>query len=267
MAELLELKKTLNLPKTDFPMKAALPQNEPKQLAAWQASHLYERILEAHKGQPLFVLHDGPPYPTGTIHLGTGLNKILKDMIVKSKNMAGHYAPYVPGWDCHGLPIETQVEKELGGKGKVSPTEFLPYMSPEQLRGLPVDMRSDIYAAGAVLYEMATGRRPFPQTQTAELMTAILVQTLPPARSVNPVVSPKMESVIAKSLEKDPTQRFQSARDLRAALQGVAALSSTVSFQPDPQLMASSESACLSPPLRNRLHHGKRLWAARHLRA
>jgi len=124
MAEPLELKKTLNLPKTDFPMKAGLPQNEPKQLAAWQETHLYERILEARKGQPLFVLHDGPPYPTGTIHLGTGLNKILKDMIIKSKSMAGHYAPYVPGWDCHGLPIETQVEKELGGKGKVSPAEF-----------------------------------------------------------------------------------------------------------------------------------------------
>jgi isoleucyl-tRNA synthetase len=124
MAEPLELKKTLNLPKTDFPMKAGLPQNEPKQLAAWQESKLYERILEAHKGQPLFVLHDGPPYPTGTIHLGTGLNKILKDVIVKSKSMAGHYAPYVPGWDCHGLPIETQVEKELGGKDKVSPPEF-----------------------------------------------------------------------------------------------------------------------------------------------
>jgi isoleucyl-tRNA synthetase len=124
MAEPLELKKTLNLPKTDFPMKAGLPQYEPKQLAAWQESRLYERILAARKGQPLFVLHDGPPYPTGTIHLGTGLNKILKDAIVKSKSMAGHYAPYVPGWDCHGLPIETQVEKELGGKGKVSPAKF-----------------------------------------------------------------------------------------------------------------------------------------------
>jgi isoleucyl-tRNA synthetase len=124
MAEPLELKKTLNLPKTDFPMKAGLPQNEPKQLAAWEESHLYERILAARKGQPLFILHDGPPYPTGTIHLGTGLNKILKDMIVKSKSMGGHYAPYVPGWDCHGLPIETQVERELGGKGKVPPVEF-----------------------------------------------------------------------------------------------------------------------------------------------
>ena len=124
MAETLELKKTLNLPKTDFPMKASLPQNEPKQLAAWQELPIYYRILKAREGKPLFVLHDGPPYPTGTIHLGTGLNKVLKDMIVKSKSMAGHYAPYVPGWDCHGLPIETQVEKELGGKGKVSPAEF-----------------------------------------------------------------------------------------------------------------------------------------------
>jgi isoleucyl-tRNA synthetase len=124
MAEPLELKKTLNLPKTDFPMKASLPQNEPKQLAAWQEANLYERILEVRKGKPLFVLHDGPPYPTGEIHLGTGLNKVLKDLIVKTRSMAGHYAPYVPGWDCHGLPIETQVEKELGGKGKVPPAEF-----------------------------------------------------------------------------------------------------------------------------------------------
>ena len=105
-------------------MKAGLPQNEPKQLEAWQAANLYQQILDARQGKPLFVLHDGPPYPTGTIHLGTGLNKILKDLIVKTKSMAGHYAPYVPGWDCHGLPIETQVEKELGGKGKVPPAEF-----------------------------------------------------------------------------------------------------------------------------------------------
>ena len=124
MAEPLELKKTLHLPKTDFPMKASLPQNEPQQLEAWYAGNVYERILEVRKGKPRFVLHDGPPYPTGEIHLGTGLNKILKDLIVKTKSMAGHYAPYVPGWDCHGLPIETQVEKELGGKGKVPPAEF-----------------------------------------------------------------------------------------------------------------------------------------------
>src|SRR5437870_9492302 len=86
MAEPLELKKTLNLPKTDFPMKAGLPQNEPKQLEAWHGGNIYERILETRKGKPLFVLHDGPPYPTGEIHLGTGLNKILKDLVEDQKH-------------------------------------------------------------------------------------------------------------------------------------------------------------------------------------
>src|SRR5216117_2912675 len=125
MAQPLELKKTLNLPKTDFPMKAGLPQNEPRQLEAWHNGNIYEGILEARKGKPLFVLHDGPPYPTGEIHLGTGLNKILKDLIVKTKSMAGYYAPYVPGWDCHGLPIEIKVDHELGPKkAKMSPAEI-----------------------------------------------------------------------------------------------------------------------------------------------
>jgi len=125
MAKTIDLKSTLNLPKTDFPMKARLPEREPEQLAAWEAEGLYRRILESRAGAPLFVLHDGPPYPTGEIHLGTGLNKVLKDMIVKSKTMAGFRSPYVPGWDCHGLPIETQVEKKLGGKTtKVDPAQF-----------------------------------------------------------------------------------------------------------------------------------------------
>jgi isoleucyl-tRNA synthetase len=125
MPKIADLKSTLNLPRTAFPMKASLPQNEPKQLAEWEENGLYRRIQQARAGAPTYVLHDGPPYPTGTIHLGTGLNKILKDMVVKSKTMAGFRAPYVPGWDCHGLPIETQVEKELGGKkGSVPPGEF-----------------------------------------------------------------------------------------------------------------------------------------------
>jgi isoleucyl-tRNA synthetase len=125
MPKIVELKSTLNLPRTAFPMKANLPQNEPKQLAEWEENKLYHRIQQARAGAPSYVLHDGPPYPTGTIHLGTGLNKILKDMVVKSKTMAGFRAPYVPGWDCHGLPIETKVEKELGGKkGSVQPGEF-----------------------------------------------------------------------------------------------------------------------------------------------
>ena len=124
MAKFPDLKSTLNLPKTEFPMKAKLPEREPEQLAAWEAMGLYSGILEARAGAPPFELHDGPPYPTGEIHLGTGLNKILKDMVVKSKSMAGLRAPYIPGWDCHGLPIETKVEKELGGKGKVTAAEF-----------------------------------------------------------------------------------------------------------------------------------------------
>ena len=112
----LELKNTVNLPKTDFPMKANLPQNEPKILARWEEMGIYERIQEARKGLPSYVLHDGPPYANGALHLGHALNKCLKDFIVKSKSMAGHDAPYVPGWDCHGLPIEIKVDHQLGKK-------------------------------------------------------------------------------------------------------------------------------------------------------
>ena len=112
----LELKSTINLPKTDFPMKADLPQNEPKLLARWGQMGIYGRIHEARKGRPSYVLHDGPPYTSGPIHLGTALNKCLKDFVVKSKSMAGFDAPYVPGWDCHGLPIEIKVDQQLGGK-------------------------------------------------------------------------------------------------------------------------------------------------------
>jgi isoleucyl-tRNA synthetase len=114
----MDYKSTLNLPRTDFPMKANLPQREPDMLAWWQQQKLYEQIQEAGKGRPRYVLHDGPPYANGRIHIGHALNKILKDIIVKSKTMAGFHAPYVPGWDCHGLPIEHQVMKELGDKKK-----------------------------------------------------------------------------------------------------------------------------------------------------
>jgi isoleucyl-tRNA synthetase len=120
----LDLKSTINLPKTDFPMKANLPQNEPKILARWEEMGMYERIRGIRKGAPLYVLHDGPPYANGPIHLGTALNKCLKDFVVKSKTMAGFDAPYVPGWDCHGLPIEIKVDKELGGKKlQMQPTD------------------------------------------------------------------------------------------------------------------------------------------------
>ncbi|PYV60843.1 MAG: isoleucine--tRNA ligase [Acidobacteria bacterium] len=112
----LDLKSTINLPKTAFPMKANLPQNEPKILARWEDMRLYDRIRELKAGAPAYVLHDGPPYANGPIHLGHALNKCLKDFVVKSKNMAGFDAPYIPGWDCHGLPIEIKVDHQLGGK-------------------------------------------------------------------------------------------------------------------------------------------------------
>ncbi|MBV8809814.1 MAG: isoleucine--tRNA ligase, partial [Acidobacteriaceae bacterium] len=116
-----DLKKTVNLPKTEFPMKANLPTAEPKTLDCWEATNLYHQIRESRRGRPMYVLHDGPPYANGNIHLGTAFNKILKDFIVKSKTMAGFDSPYIPGWDCHGLPIEFKVDQELG-KRKASMT-------------------------------------------------------------------------------------------------------------------------------------------------
>ena len=116
MREPLELKKTLNLPKTDFSMKANLPLNEPKWLELWEKTWIYGKIRESRKGRPSYILHDGPPYANGPIHEGHALNKCLKDFVVKSKTMAGYDSPYVPGWDCHGLPIEIKVDESLGRK-------------------------------------------------------------------------------------------------------------------------------------------------------
>jgi len=113
-------KDTLNLPQTDFPMKAGLATREPEMLKAWEKARLYEQVQAARADAELFVLHDGPPFANGDVHMGTALNKILKDLVVKSKTMAGYRAPYVPGWDCHGLPIEYKVVKETRG---LSPLE------------------------------------------------------------------------------------------------------------------------------------------------
>src|SRR5271170_5027373 len=110
------LKSTLNLPQTTFPMKANLPQNEPLRLKQWEQQDFYAQIRAARAGSPRYILHDGPPYANGAIHLGHALNKTLKDFVVKTKTMAGFDAPYVPGWDCHGLPIEIKVDEQLGRK-------------------------------------------------------------------------------------------------------------------------------------------------------
>jgi isoleucyl-tRNA synthetase len=120
-----DYKDTLNLPQTDFPMKANLAQREPQRLKQWQAMNLYQRVREASAGRPAFILHDGPPYANGELHVGHAINKILKDFIVKSRTLSGYDAPYVPGWDCHGLPIELNVEKKVGKPGhKISAGEF-----------------------------------------------------------------------------------------------------------------------------------------------
>ena len=118
MAQTSDYKKTLNLPQTTFAMKGNLPQSEPRRLEKWREIDLYKLIREKSAGRPKFILHDGPPYANGEIHMGHALNKILKDLVVKSRTMLGYDSPYVPGWDCHGLPIESAIEKELKEKKK-----------------------------------------------------------------------------------------------------------------------------------------------------
>ncbi|NLX18190.1 MAG: isoleucine--tRNA ligase, partial [Desulfobulbus sp.] len=118
----MDYRETLNLPQTGFKMKANLTQREPQVLKRWESENLYARVQEHAAGRPLFILHDGPPYANGNIHLGTAFNKVLKDIILRSKRMAGFNAPYIPGWDCHGLPIEHNVDLELGAKKQDIPT-------------------------------------------------------------------------------------------------------------------------------------------------
>ena len=120
-----DYKDTLNLPHTEFPMKANLAQREPGILQQWQKLDLYKRIAQKNSGKPKFILHDGPPYANGELHLGHAINKSLKDFVVKAKSLNGFDAPYIPGWDCHGLPIEHNVEKKKGKAGqKISHAEF-----------------------------------------------------------------------------------------------------------------------------------------------
>ncbi len=128
MTEARDYRDTVFLPKTDFPMKAGLPQKEPKILARWQDENLYAQMREAREGREKFILHDGPPYANGDMHIGHALNRILKDMVVRSQGLLGKDAPFVPGWDCHGLPIEWKVEEKYRKKKKdkksVPPAEF-----------------------------------------------------------------------------------------------------------------------------------------------
>src|SRR5690606_36368140 len=118
-AETPDYRDTLFLPKTDFPMRAGLPQREPEWLARWEAMRIYDRLREGAAGRVPFVLHDGPPYANGNLPIGLALNKILKDFVVRSRQMMGHDSRYVPGWDCHGLPIEWKIEEQYRAKGRI----------------------------------------------------------------------------------------------------------------------------------------------------
>ena len=121
----MDYKETLNLPKTDFPLRASLPQREPEMLKFWEGLDIYHLVQERRRGAPKFILHDGPPYANGDIHMGHLINKVLKDIVVKFRTMQGYDAPYVPGWDCHGLPIEVQIEKRFGiDRKSVPPLEW-----------------------------------------------------------------------------------------------------------------------------------------------
>ncbi len=148
----MDWKATLNLPKTDFPMRADLARREPEWLARWARDKQYERILEAREkaGAAPFVLHDGPPYATGAIHYGTVLNKVLKDIVVRSQLLMGKRAPFRPGWDCHGLPIEQQVEKELGPKARdLSAVEFRSHCERHALKFVDI-MRTEFKRLGCL---------------------------------------------------------------------------------------------------------------------
>ncbi len=157
MLRVTDYKQTVNLPQTDFPMKADLARREPEQLARWQQQDIYQRMREVARGRPPFVLHDGPPYANGAIHLGHAVNKILKDIIVKSQSLDGRDAPYVPGWDCHGLPIELAVEKKHGKPGRSSmPRSFAlpaaPLRRRRSIRSAPTFKRLGVFGDWAHPY-------------------------------------------------------------------------------------------------------------------
>lgn len=142
---------TLNLPKTDFPMRAGLPKSEPVTLKNWEDEKIYENLMKINEGKPLFVLHDGPPYANGNIHLGTALNKVLKDFIVRYKNMSGFKAPYVPGWDTHGLPTELKARKKAGVGSSADISELeLRKMCQEFVEGYIDDQRNQFKRLGVI---------------------------------------------------------------------------------------------------------------------
>src|ERR1700751_722941 len=168
-------KDTLNLPRTEFPMKANLAAREPEMLRVWEETRLYQQIQKSREGREVFVLHDGPPFANGDVHMGTALNKILKDFIVKSRAMAGFRAPFLPGWDCHGLPIEFKVVRESKG------------LSPLEIR-----KRSELYARKYIEVQKRQFRR-----------LGVLGEWNHPYLTLDPSYESKILGVFADLVEKD----------------------------------------------------------------
>ena len=150
-------KDTLNLPRTRFPMRGNLAKREPEMLERWERQDIYGQIRAAAKGRPRFVLHDGPPYANAAIHLGHAVNHVLKDVIVKSRTLAGYDAPYVPGWDCHGLPIDLQVERRLRQAGQPTAT---PARSARPVASSPASRWTVSAKASSAWAPSATGTVP-----------------------------------------------------------------------------------------------------------
>jgi isoleucyl-tRNA synthetase len=164
-----DYKATLKLPKTDFPMKADLPKREPETLKRWNESALYAHLMASRKAAPTWVLHDGPPYANGRVHFGTALNKILKDFIVRSRSMMGYRTPYVPGWDCHGMPIEHQVVRELGDSARTIPKLVLRRMCREFAEKW-IDVQRDEFRRLGVIGDWSNPYLTFtPQYEAAEI--------------------------------------------------------------------------------------------------
>ena len=166
-----DYKKSLNLPKTDFPMKANLAQNEPASLLRWEQMKLYERVIAARQeaGAEKFIFHDGPPYANGDIHVGHLLNKVLKDFVVRSKLMAGRLCPYVPGWDCHGLPIEHRVMTGLIETGKAAKLDIL-------RKGRPLSVTVNLAEpprGGSDDVRNLSGRHPFDGARVSNILPGI----------------------------------------------------------------------------------------------
>ena len=166
-----DYKTTVNLPSTAFPMKADLARREPGMLEWWAEGNTYRRLREIARGRPVFILHDGPPYANGAIHIGHALNKVLKDIIVKARSLDGYDAPYLPGWDCHGLPIEHQVEKTMGRAAKA-----LGYADRATVETDMVFVGSGIFIGGLVgLLTLTIGGLPLTLTASGGALVMGLV--------------------------------------------------------------------------------------------